>query len=102
MGYTKGKHAWGICDMTGFRYPLSELVYEVNNGVRTGRRVGRDVSDPDHPQNFIGRVRTADNYSLYDPRPDPRDDIGLFGWTPVGNPANHLVAAVGKVRVNIS
>lgn len=101
MGYAKGKHAWGICDKTGFRYPISDLVYEYNNGVKTGRRVGRDVVDPDHPQNFIGEVDTSDNQSLYDPRPDPRDDIGLFGWNPVGNPAQYIRVKAGKVRVII-
>lgn len=101
MGYSKGKHAWGICDRTGFRYPLHDLVYEYVNGVRTGMRVGRDVFDKDQPQNFIGKVNTADNQSLYDPRPDARSDIGLFGFNPVGNPATFMVSQVGTVRVTV-
>ena len=32
MSYSSGKHAYGICDKTGFRYPLRELVYEYRNG----------------------------------------------------------------------
>ena len=55
--YTKGSRAFGFCDKTGFRYPLNELIYEVSNGVRTGMRVGRDVYDPDQPQNSLGKVR---------------------------------------------
>jgi hypothetical protein len=102
MSYAKGQHAWGICDKTGFRYPLSELVYEYRNGQRTGFRVGRDVADPDHPQNFIGRVRTDDAQSLLDPRPDLLTDRGLFGWMPVGNPQTFLSAAVGAVTVTVS
>ena len=42
-GYASGKHAYGICDRTGFRYKLEDLVFEVQHGVRTGLRVGKDV-----------------------------------------------------------
>lgn len=101
--YAKGSKALGICDRTGFRYPLSELVYEYNNGRRTGLRVGRDVVDPDHPQNFLGRLRIVDPRSLRDPRPetDTAAFTGLFGWAPVGNPETYLTGAVGTVTVVI-
>jgi hypothetical protein len=49
---------------------LSELVWEVQNGIKTGFRVGRDVVDPDQPQNFLGRVKINDPQSLQNPRPD--------------------------------
>jgi hypothetical protein len=65
-----GKHAYGICDKTGFRYKLSDLVFEIKNGTRTGMRVGKDVVDHDHPQNFIGRVRVSDGQSLANARPN--------------------------------
>ena len=55
MTTTRAKYAYGFCDRTGFRYPLNELVDEFRNGVKTGLRVGRDVADGDHPQNFLGR-----------------------------------------------
>ena len=70
MTRAAGKYAFGICDRTGFRYPVKDLVHEFNNGKRTGLRVGRDVADQDHPQNFIGRVKTDDPQSLLDARPD--------------------------------
>jgi hypothetical protein len=70
MSIARGKYAYGFCDKTGFRYKLNELVYEVRNGIKTGLRVGKDVADPDHPQNFIGRVKINDPQSLRDPRPD--------------------------------
>lgn len=70
MAYTSGKKSFGFCDKTGFRYPLKELVWEYKDGKRTGMRVGKDVVDPDHPQNFLGRVRVVDPQSLRDPRPD--------------------------------
>lgn len=100
--YARGSRAWGICDRTGFRYALKDLVYEYNNGTRTGRRIGRDMVDPDHPQNFVGKVRTNDPMSLWDPRPDPRDDAGLFGFDPVGNPANYMTLAPGTVSIVIT
>lgn len=99
--YAKGSKALGICDKTGFRYPLSELVYEYNNGRRTGFRVGRDVADPDHPQNFLGRLRIVDPRALRDPRPegDKTQVNGLFGWNPVGHPRVQLTGAVGTVTI---
>jgi len=101
VSYSKGRYAFGYCDRTGFRYPLSELVYEVQDGRRTGMRVGRDVLDPDHPQNHLGEVQTHDPRPLRGPRPDTTMDQsrGFFGWKPVGNPLNHLTGAVGTVTV---
>jgi hypothetical protein len=101
--YAKGSKALGICDKTGFRYKLSDLVYEYNNGRRTGLRVGRDVVDPDHPQNFLGRLRIVDPRALRDPRPetDNAQVTGLFGWRPVGHPEVKLTGAVGTVTVVI-
>ena len=101
MSYAKGSRAFGYCDLTGFRYPLKDLVYEVKNGRRTGFRVGKDVNDPDHPQNFVGRLKVNDPQSLFDPRPDTSmaESRKLFGWNPVGNPAQSMVGYVGKVTV---
>lgn len=99
--YALGKKAFGYCDLTGRRYPLKDLVYEVVNGRRTGFRVGRDVVDPDHPQNFLGRVKASDPQSLRDPRPDTSLDESraFWGWLPVGNPLQYMVGSVGTVTV---
>lgn len=97
--YARGKKAFGICDRTGFRYPLKDLVPECRNGIPTGLRVGRDVMDKDHPQNFIGRVSTADPQSLYDPRPESNADRGLYSFDPVGHPEVYLSAMAGRVVV---
>jgi hypothetical protein len=70
MAFSSGKHAYGICDRTGFRYPIKQLVFEVVNGVKTGLKVGADVADKDHPQNFLGRIKVDDTQSLQDSRPD--------------------------------
>jgi len=101
MNYARGKYAFGYCDRTGFRYPLKDLVYEVQDGKRTGFRVGRDVVDPDHPQNHLGDVRIKDPQALHDPRPDQNLAVsrGFFGWKPVGNPLNFIQGAVGTVTV---
>ena len=100
--YARGKHAFGLCDRTGFRYPLADLVWEYKNGKRTGLRVGKDVADPDHPQNFLGRLRIIDPQSLRDPRPqtDLVESRALFGWLPVGNSAVFLTGHAGTVTVH--
>jgi len=104
MSYAKGKYAFGFCDKTGFRYPLKDLVPEYNNGVKTGLLVGRDVVDPDQPQNFLGRVKINDPQSLLNPRPDTSIDASrqIWGWNPVGNSAQYMVGSVGRVTVNIT
>ena len=101
MAYARGSKAFGFCDRTGFRYPLRDLVYEYQNGTRTGFRVGRDVADPDQPQNFLGKVKINDPQSLYDPRPDTAqaEANALWGWNPIWNPAQYIQSAVGTVTV---
>ena len=77
MAYAKGKYAFGICDRTGFRYKMEGLVYEFTNGKRNGLRVGRDVVDPDHPQNFVGQIKSDDPQSIIDARPDQTEPLEL-------------------------
>lgn len=99
--YARGEKAFGFCDLTGFRYPLRDLVWEYKNGTKTGFRVGRDVVDPDQPQNFLGRVKINDPQSLYQPRPDTSqaEANALWGWNPVWNPVQYMVTSVGNVTV---
>ena len=101
MSYAKAKYAFGFCDKTGFRYPLKDLVPEYNNGVKTGFLVGRDVVDPDQPQNFLGRLKINDPQSLRNPRPDTSliESRTLYGFDPVGNDAVFMTASVGRVSV---
>ena len=70
MSYASGKHSFGICDRTGLRYKIRNLVYEIENGRKNGLRVGKDIADKDHPQNKLGKVRIHDPQSLKDPRPE--------------------------------
>ena len=101
MSYAKAKYAFGFCDKTGFKYPLKDLVPEYNNGVKTGFLVGRDVVDPDQPQNFLGRIKINDPQSLRNPRPDTSlvESRALYGFDPVGNAAVFMTASVGRVSV---
>lgn len=101
MAYAKGSKAFGFCDRTGFRYPLKDLVYEYKNGQRTGSKIGRDVVDPDQPQNFLGKVKINDPQSLYQPRPDNAlfEANSLWGWNPIWNSAQYMVGSVGMVTV---
>jgi hypothetical protein len=77
------------------------LVAEVQNGVRTGLLVGKDVLDGDHPQNFVGRLRVSDPQSLRDPRPDNSVD-SAFGHNPVGGLFTDLTAKAGEVTIKIT
>jgi len=101
MAYARASKAFGFCDRTGFRYPLKDLVYEVQNGQRTGFRIGKDVVDPDQPQYFVGRLKVDDPQALFDPRPDTGLDASraLWGWSPVWNPLQYMVGSVGTVTV---
>jgi len=106
MTKARGKHAFGICDRTGFRYPINELIFEFNNGKKTGLRVGRDVADRDHPQNFVGRIKTDDNQSIKDARPDRIEPLELHVGVPQSEDFNKkidtLFAVVGSVTITVS
>jgi len=105
--YTKAKYAYGYCDKTGFRYPLRDLVVEIKDGIPTGFRVGKDVVDPDHPQNFLGRLRISDPQALKDSRPERITDSYTFKYPsldeatlePFGSP-EPARGQVGNVTVN--
>lgn len=107
--YAKASKAYGFCDKTGFRYPLKDLVYEYKDGVRTGFRVGKDVVDPDQPQNFLGRVKIFDPQTLPDPRPDRYTDSAVIKYPvlntetlePIGLP-RQMLGQVGSVTVSTS
>ena len=79
MAYSSGKHAYGICDISGFRYRLNTM-----KKTWDGLLVGPDMYDPKHPQ--LQRTRkTADPEALLNPRPDVKSTIHL-GVVKVNNP----------------
>ena len=111
--YANGKKAFGFCDRTGFRYPLRDLVPQIEDGRPNGLLVGRDVLDKDNPQLQLGRIRTTDPQALRNPRPDRdlNESRGLSAFDPVGGGNTALgsrtvgldmFGQVGRVEVQIS
>lgn len=82
----EGKNAFGYCDRTGFRYPKKDLVKQIENQRWNGLLVGRDVVDKDQPQLQLGKVKSSDDQSLRNPRPDTNleESRSLAAWNPVG------------------
>jgi hypothetical protein len=108
--YAAGKKAFGFCDRTGFRYPLQDLVRQIEDGQWNGLLVGRDVVDQDQPQLKLGDVDANDPQALRNPRPDKEltQSRGLSAWNPVGGGVTQfgsrtvgldIVAGVGMVTV---
>jgi len=103
--FAGGKHAFGFCDRCGFRYPLNELLWEMEDKRRNGLRVCAPCHDPDHPQSQLGRFRVYDPQTLRDPRADLSkvQSQSLFGWNPVGdNISFELSMNIGEVTVTTS
>jgi hypothetical protein len=84
--YASGKHAFGFCDRTGFRYKLKDLVPQIEAGRPNGMLVGRDVVDKDNPQLQLGLINMSDPQALRNPRPDGGffQSRELSAWNPVG------------------
>lgn len=97
--YARGAKALGLCDRCGLRFLLNELRWQIVDRRKTGSRVCARCFDQDHPQLQLGRTPVNDPQALRDARPDPNTDRSLYGWTPVGNPANTLTASVGVITV---
>ena len=77
--FASGKYAYGICDITGFRYKLNEMKKTWN-----GLLVGPDQWDAKHPQ-LQPRPVGTDGEALKDARPDTSDDNNFFAvYTNVG------------------
>ena len=64
MAYAKGKQAYGICDISGFRYKLKDM-----KKTWDGLLVGPDQWNAKHPQ-LEPKKHTADPEALFNPRPD--------------------------------
>ena len=108
--YARGKHAFGFCDVTGFRYALRDLVPLIRDGRDTGFRVGFDVLDKDNPQYELGRMKMSDPQALRNPRPDTAlEESRILGaFDPVGGGITELgsrtvgldiVGEIGRVTV---
>ena len=111
--YVTGKKAYGFCDRTGFRYPLRDLVRQIEDGRWNGLLVGRDVVDQDQPQLKLGDINASDAQALRFPRPDNGLDESraLFAWNPVGGGDTafgsrtvglDISGLVGRVSIEVS
>jgi len=69
MAFSAGKHAWGICDISGQRYRLKDMKTQWN-----GLRVGYDQFDTKHPQLDPPHI-AADPQALRNPRPDRTEPV---------------------------
>lgn len=72
--FATGSYAWGLCDICGFRYKLSELRETRVRDKPTGLLACPTDWDDDHPQNFLDKAVTVDPQALRNPR--PQIDLG--------------------------
>ena len=72
MAFASNKNAYGICDITGFRYNLRDM-----KKTWDGLLVGADQWSPKHPQLDPKSVR-VDPQAIKDARPDTSDDNNFF------------------------
>lgn len=102
MGFASGKFAIGLCDICGFEYKLNSLKSIINNGTKTSLLACRSCWTPDHPQNFVNRVRVTDYTSLRTSRPDNHPDITNIKWS--WNPVHAFEAQsqLGEVTVTVA
>jgi len=104
MARASGSKAYGICDITGFRYNLRDMKMTWD-----GLLVGPDQWSPKHPQ-LDRKPYPADPQGLKNARPDTSDDNTKFlVYTNVGNGILGTVldtfeveCSVGEVTIQIT
>lgn len=102
--YAKGSRAYGICDITGFRYRLREM-----KRTWDGLLVGPDQWSPKHPQ-LTPVKQVQDPQALKNPRPQEKDDNSAFlvytnyGDGLIGTELQtfEITPGVGSVTITIS
>ena len=72
MAFAQGKEAYGICDITGFRYRLREM-----KKTWDGLIVGPDQWSPKHPQ-LDPKPTPVDPEAIKEARPDSSEDNNFF------------------------
>lgn len=103
MSYAQGKKAYGFCDRCSFRFKLSHLYEEIEDGRPNGLKVCRVCLDEDHPQLRLGETPVDEFQSLRDPRPDTgqAESQRLFSFDPAGENLFPLQSGIGVVKVVI-
>ena len=80
MAFASGKYAFGICDISGFRYKLQDMKMTWD-----GLLVGPDQWDPKHPQ-LMPKPSPQDPQALKNARPEADEDNTKFlVYTNVGD-----------------
>ena len=100
--FASNKNAYGICDITGFRYKLKEMKMTWD-----GKLVGPDQYDAKHPQ-LDRRPIALDAQAIKNARPDTSDDNNFFSvYTNVdkgklGSPAVSfgVQSGLGNIQIN--
>ena len=101
MAFAQGKEAYGICDITGFRYRRREM-----KKTWDGLIVGPDQWSPKHPQ-LDPKPPPVDPEAIKEARPDSSEDNTFFvGYTNVGDgilgtkrDTFEITSGVGEVTV---
>ena len=107
MAYASNKNAYGICDITGFRYRLKDMIMTWD-----GLLVGPDQYSPKHPQ-LMPKPTPIDPQALQVTRPDQaadgNDSTVFTVYTNVGSgklgtvlQTFAITASVGTVEVTTS
>ena len=101
MAFAQGKEAYGICDITGFRYRRREM-----KKTWDGLIVGPDQWSPKHPQ-LDPKSTPVDPEAIKEARPDSSEDNNFFVvYTNVGDgilgtklDTFEITSGVGEVTV---
>lgn len=72
MAFAAGKNAYGICDISGFRYKLKDM-----KKTWDGLLVGPDQWNSKHPQ-LMPKPAVVDAQAIKDARVDTKDDNTAF------------------------
>jgi len=101
MAFASNKNAYGICDLTGFRYKHRDL-----RKTWDGLLVGKDQWDAKHPQ-LMPKPSPTDPEAIRNARVESRDTNNFFTlYTNVGDgklgtslTSFELTASIGTVTV---
>jgi hypothetical protein len=108
--FTRGRHAFGFCDICGFRCDLSDLKFVVIKLKVTAIKACPMCWDPDHPQLQLGMYPVIDPQALRDPRIDVNQNVERTLYIQLGAPEIPTIGAtvgcvagalVGQVTVTI-
>ena len=96
MAFASQKNAYGICDISGFRYKLKDM-----KKTWDGLLVGPDQWDPKHPQ-LEPKPAPDDPQAVKNARPDKADDNSKFlVYTNVGDGKLGTVLTTFSVTTNV-